>query len=257
MTRTISRALEGHHPAPAKSCGEVMSHWWHSPRATMTLLAGGVVVGAVYAAGDLLSGLLYSGYSYRDQAISELTAFGSPVRPLMLTTMIVDTLPGLAFAIGLWRVSDRKSIRWISALFIASSMFWLPNHGIWAMSSRWMEGGFNDTMHQAGSAVWVIMMTVAIVLSALTIRGQFRVFAVGSLLVFLVFGAAAGVQIQGIDQNVTPWAGGFERISCYAYFAWLAVLAVVIRRSLGSTARQPEVTGVEGRTTGPAAMGSH
>jgi hypothetical membrane protein len=257
MTRTISRPPEGHHPAPAKSCGEVMSHWWHSPRATMTLLAGGVVAGAVYAAGDLLSGLLYSGYSFSDQAISELTAFGSPVRPLMLTTMIVHGLPVLAFGVGMWRASERKSIRAIGALAIASSIFWLPNHTIWAMSSRWMEGGFNDTMHQAGSTVWVVLMTTAIVLSAVATRGRFRVFALGTLLVFLVFGAAAGVQMLGIDQNLTPWAGGFERISCYAYFVWLAVLAVVIRRSLSSTAREPEVTGAVARTRGPAVLGSH
>ena len=38
-----------------------------------------------------------------------------------------------------------------------------------------------------------------------------------------------------------PWAGGFERINAYAYFAWLVVLAVmVIRHELG-----PSTTGDE------------
>jgi hypothetical protein len=220
MTRTISRAPEGHHLAPAKSCAEVMSHWWHSPRATVTLLAGGIVAGTVYAAGDVISGLLYNGYSFRDQAISELTAFGSPVRPLMLTAMIVHGLPLLAFGVGMWRASERKSIRAIGALAIASSMFWLPNHAIWAMSSRWMEGGFNDTIHQAGSTVWVVLMTTAIVLSAVATRGRFRVFALGTLLVFLIFGAAAGVQILGIDQNQAGSSGSAPTPTSSGWQAW-------------------------------------
>ena len=46
------------------------------------LLTAGIAAVVVYVIGDLLSALLYNGYSYLDQAISELSAFGSPVRPL-------------------------------------------------------------------------------------------------------------------------------------------------------------------------------
>ncbi len=99
-----------------------------------------------------------------------------------------------------------------------------------------MEGGLNDTMHQIGSAVWVLLITVAIVLSAVANRGWFRAYAIGTLLVFIGFGAAAGVAIQGIDHNATAWTGGFERISAYVYFLWLAVLAVLLRRSLSEAA---------------------
>jgi hypothetical protein len=35
------------------------------------LLLAGVFAVAVYAAGDVASGVLYDGYSFRDQAISE------------------------------------------------------------------------------------------------------------------------------------------------------------------------------------------
>jgi hypothetical protein len=44
------------------------------------------------------------------------------------------------------------------------------------------------------------------------------------------FGMAASFAIRGIEQNDTPWAGGFERINAYAYFAWLMVLAVTVMR---------------------------
>jgi hypothetical protein len=45
------------------------------------LLVAGIVAVGAYAVGDLLSGLLYEGYSFKDQWISELTAFGSPSGP--------------------------------------------------------------------------------------------------------------------------------------------------------------------------------
>jgi len=52
--------------------------------------------------------------------------------------------------------------------------------------------------------------------------------------VVIGFGAAASFAIQGIEQNMTPWAGAFERINAYAYFAWLVVLALtVMRRETG------------------------
>lgn len=41
---------------------------------------------------------------------------------------------------------------------------------------------------------------------------------------------ASSFAIQGIEQDDTSWAGGFERINAYAYFAWLIVLAVTVMR---------------------------
>ncbi len=57
------------------------------------------------------------------------------------------------------------------------------------------------------------------------------------------FGAASAFAIQGLEENDTPWAGAFERINAYAYFAWLAVLALmVIRHELhGPRARRGSV----------------
>ena len=68
-------------------------------------MAGIAAVG-VYVIGDLLSALLYNGYSYLDQAISELSAFGSPVRPLMVPVILIHGLLVLAFGVGVLRASS-------------------------------------------------------------------------------------------------------------------------------------------------------
>lgn len=58
------------------------------------MAAAGIAAAGVYVAGDVVSGLLYPGYSFRDQWISELTARGSAVRPLMLGVLTLHGLLG-------------------------------------------------------------------------------------------------------------------------------------------------------------------
>jgi uncharacterized membrane protein len=219
--------------ASADSCGDAMAGAWRSRTATKALLVAGIVAVGVYAVGDLLSGLLYEGYSFKDQWISELTAFGSPIRPLMVAAILVHGLLLVAFGVGVCRSADRRSLRWVGLLLVAAGLVGFPTHTVSAMSSRWMEGDFNDTMHMALSLVFSLIVSVAVVLSAVAHQGWFRLYSIVTLLVMIGFGGATSIAIRGIEENHTPWAGSFERINAYAYFAWLVVLALtVIRRSL-------------------------
>ena len=194
------------------------------------LLMAGIAAVVVYVIGDLLSALLYNGYSYLDQAISELSAFGSPVRPLMVMVILIHGLLVLAFGVGVLRASSRRSLSWVGGLLIAIGVVGFPTHTVWAMSSRDMESGFNDTMHIILSAVFSVLVVAAMALSAVAYPGWFRLYAFATIAVVGGFGMAASFTIQGIEQNDTPWAGGFERINAYAYFAWLIVLAVTVMR---------------------------
>ena len=110
------------------------------------------------------------------------------------------------------------------------------DHPFFPMSSRWMEPGFNDTMHGALSMVWGLITFVAVGLSAVAYRGWFRRYAIATDLVLVAFATASGIAIQGIEQNDTSWAGAFERVNAYALMGWYAMLAVaVMRRSLSPT----------------------
>jgi Protein of unknown function (DUF998) len=220
----------------AGSCSDVIHRWWRGRTAKKTLLLAGVAAVVVYAIGDVLSGLLYHGYSYIDQAISELSAFGSPVRPLMVTVILVHNVLLLAFGIGLLRVARRSSLWWIGALQVAEFVLvGIATHTFWAMSSRDMATGFNDTMHITLSVVFSLLVVAMMVLSAVAYPGWFRLYALATTVVVVGFGMASSLAMGGLEQNDTPWAGGFERINAYAYFAWLVVLAImVIRHELGS-----------------------
>jgi len=218
----------------AESGREMMSRAWRGRPATKALLVAGIVAAAVYAVGDVFSGLLYEGYSFKDQAISELSAYGSPVRPLMLTVLTAHGLLGAAFSVGLWRSGDRtRALRWTGAFLLAAGAVGLILHPFFPMSSRGMEFGFNDTMHQILTGVWGLPVSPAVVFAAVAYRGWFRLYSIVSLVVMMVFGWLAMTAMEGVGENVpTPWAGGFERINAYVLMAWLVVLAVTVMRRL-------------------------
>lgn len=194
------------------------------------LLAVAIAAVAVYGIGDLVSGSLYPGYSFRDQAISELSAFGSPVRPLMVSAILLHAVLVTAFGVGVLRSAQRPSLRGAGIFLIGAGLVGLPTHTAFAMSSRWMVGGFNDTMHIILSGVFSFFVIVAMVLSAVAYRGPFRLYSIATMLVVVGFGAAASFAIRGIGQNMTPWAGAYERLNAYTYFAWLVVLALAVMR---------------------------
>jgi hypothetical protein len=197
------------------------------------LLWAGVVAVVLYVVGDLVSGLLYDGYSFRDQAISELSAFGSPVRPLMVTVILLHDVLLAAFGVGVWCSASPKSLRWAGLVLVAVGVSGIPTHTVFAMSSRWMEAGFNDVMHMAFTTGFGLLVVAGIVLSAIGKAGWFRTLSIACLAILLGFGAASAFAIRGIEQNDTPWAGAFERINAYAYFTWLVALAVSLLRLHG------------------------
>jgi hypothetical protein len=150
----------------------------------------------------------------------------------MVTAILVHGLLLVAFGIGIWQWTDRKSLRWLGLLLTLAGVIGLPTHTVFAMSSRWMTAGFNDTMHAILSLGFGLVVFMAVALSAVAYSGWFRLYAIATIPILVGFGAASSVAIQGIEQNFTPWAGGFERINAYSYFAWLVVLAVTVHQSL-------------------------
>ncbi|MFI7119979.1 DUF998 domain-containing protein [Amycolatopsis sp. NPDC049868] len=212
-----------------------------------TLLLAAVAAVVVYVIGDFLAASAYDGYRYLDQAISELSAFGSPVRPLMVTVILLYNVLLLAFGIGLLLVARRKSLWWIGALQLTQFVLvGIATHTFWAMSSRGRATGFNDTMHIVLSGVFSLLVVVMMALSAVAYPGWFRRYSLATIVVVVAFGIASSLAMRGIEQNDTPWAGGFERINAYAYFAWLVVLAVmVIRHELGTVRPAPRTDRAE------------
>jgi hypothetical protein len=87
----------------------------------------------------------------------------------------------------------------VGGLLIASGFVGFPTHTVWAMSSRGMETGFNDTMHASLSAVFSVLVIAAMAVSAVAYRRWFRVDALATIAVVSGFGMASSLAIQGIE----------------------------------------------------------
>lgn len=206
------------------------------------LLICGILASLIYVATDILAGMLWEGYSFTSQAISELSAIGAPTRPLVVTLGIIYDVLLIAFGLCVWVLAggQRRALRLIGGLLVgigAIGLVWAP---LFPMHLRGAEMTFTDTMHWAISGVVVLLILVMIALGVIAYRKWFRVYSIGTLVTLLVVGMwsifVGGGQIAA--QQPTPFFGVMERITVYGYLAWAAVLAIVLlrgERSIGST----------------------
>lgn len=212
------------------------------------LLMCGILASLLYVATDILAGMLWEGYSFSSQAISELSAIGAPTRPLVVTLGIMYDMLLIAFGLCVWVIASggqrrRSALRLVGGVLVTIGVVgfvWAP---LFPMHLRGAEMTFTDTMHWAIAGVVVLLILVMITLGAIAYRRWFRLYSIGTLVTLLVVGMwsifVGGAQIAA--EQPTPFFGLMERITVYGYLAWVAVLAIVLLRE--ETARRAMLKG--------------
>jgi hypothetical membrane protein len=197
------------------------------------LLICGILASLLYVATDILAGMLWEGYRFSSQAISELSAIGAPTRPLVVTLGIIYDVLLMAFGLCVWVIAagKRRALRLIGGLLGgigAIGFVWTQ----FPMHLRGAEMTFTDTMHWTIAGVVVLLILLMIAVGVIAYRKWFRLYSIGTLVTLLVVGMWSifvdGAQIAA--QQSTPFFGVMERITVYGYLAWVAVLATVLLR---------------------------
>jgi hypothetical membrane protein len=95
------------------------------------LLICGIVSSVLYIAVDILATVRYPGYRYTERQFSELTAAGSPVRPLMIALSVIPyTLLVAAFAGGVWiSARPKRAGRITGAMLLGYAAFGMVGGG--------------------------------------------------------------------------------------------------------------------------------
>jgi len=195
------------------------------------LLVCGILSSLLYVSVDTIAALLYQGYSYADQAISELSAIGAPTRPLWVAMNFLFNPLLIAFGMGVWKSASAKhSLRIAGALIVAWGFLgfvWL----FFPMHMRGAIGSATDTGHLVLSGVTVLLITVFMGFGFGAEGKWFRFYSLLTILVMLVFGALVGTQAPRVAAQLpTPWMGIIERVSVFSPMLWVSVLAVVLLR---------------------------
>lgn len=198
------------------------------------LMACGIAGALLYPLADILMATRYPGFSYRDQAVSELFAIGAPTSALTVTLFTVSSTLLFLFAIGIWMSADgRRSVRAMAVMMALNTVDALILWNFFPMHMRGSQLTFTDKMH--GLLAIDPFVLAAVILGAVAFPGRFRIYTVTtivftSLLAIIGFSYAPAV----FENQPTPWMGASERAAQYATNLWYAMLALVLLRRAGA-----------------------
>jgi hypothetical protein len=197
------------------------------------LLVCGVVSSVLYVVVDVLGTLRYPGYRYTEQQFSELTAAGSPVRPLMVGLSVIPyTLLVAAFAVGVsTSTRPKRAGRITGAMLLGYAAFGMVGGWFTPMNTREAlaagDRGLRNAMHVPMTAVMSLFMLLAMGFGATLLGKRFRYYSYATIAILIVFGVLTSLQAgKMVADEPTPWMGLAERINIYATMLWVTVLAI-------------------------------
>ncbi|HEY1164950.1 MAG TPA: DUF998 domain-containing protein [Chitinophaga sp.] len=187
----------------------------------------GILSSLVFISADLLSAAAWKGYSYSSQVISELMAIHAVSRPVAIPLFVIYDMLVITFGSSLLIFPFEKRLRLTGGLIIGAGITSLITTLFFPMHLRTEAATISDTMHIIFTGVTTLLMLLAIVSAAAVYGKRFRYYSICTVVILLVFGALAGLDVPKIaDGQPTPWLGLTERVTIGAYVLWMAVLSV-------------------------------
>lgn len=206
------------------------------------MLVCGVLSSLLYIGMDVFASMQWEGYSYTAQAFSELLAVEAPTRSLMVFgSLLPYNVLVLIFAAGVWAAADDKHLLHIvAALLAVHAIAGVTGGLIFPMHVRGQEAmTFTDIMHIISTVVELLAILLFIIMGAVASGKWFRLYSVGTLLIFVLGGAIAFTAAPRMAAGLpTPGMGITERLNIYASMLWVAVLAVML---LGRQSNTPSL----------------
>ena len=139
----------------------------------------------------------------------------------------------IAFGTGIWlSANGNRKLHTVAVVILFDAVFgffWPPMHRREIIAAG--GGTLTDTLHLVWAFVHLILMLLMIGFGAAAFGKNFRIFSVGIVLAFLVFGTLTTIESHGIEANLpTPYVGVWERINIGAYMLWVIVFAIILLR---------------------------
>jgi hypothetical protein len=195
------------------------------------LLTCGIISSVLWIGADIVASMLFEGYSYIDQSISELSAIGSPTKLFLTMTGIMYEVLLFAFGLGVLKIGNRRrTLRFAGILLIAHAILALVST-FFPMNLRGAEMTISDIMHIIFYSIIPLIILLIIGLGANANGKWFRFYSIGTILILILFGALTGMASPQIAAGLpTLWLGIYERINVYGYMIWVIVLAIILLR---------------------------
>jgi Protein of unknown function (DUF998) len=195
------------------------------------LLISGILSMMWYVVINIIVTMQYPGYDSASLTVSELSAIDTPTRTLWVILCIFYSLLFLAFGAGIWLSSKgSRNLRIVGAVVLFDAilgLYWPPMHRREVIAAG--GGTLTDTLHLAWAFIHLLLMLLMIGFGAAAFGRGFRIFSVGIVIVFIVFGLLTSRESMGIEAGLpTPHVGIWERINIAAYMLWVVVFAILL-----------------------------
>ncbi len=199
------------------------------------LLICGMLASPLYFCTDILGGILWRGYSFVDQAVSELSAINSPTRSFVVPLYLVYDVLLSAFGLGVYGFSQKRVMLVTGGLLVGLGVVGFAGTPF-PLQLGVVEATFGNTMHSAIAGLTVILYLLAMGFGAFARGKRFRLYSFGTIVTLIVVGSVsalmAGAEISVQGWTTPPkWFGLIERISVYGSTLWVMVRAIVLWRA--------------------------
>jgi hypothetical protein len=195
------------------------------------LLEAGIIGAFLYPLSDIIASNLYPGFSYRDQAVSELFAIGAPTSRLVVILFTISSSLLFLFSIGVWMAANgSRLIRAFAVMMALNTVDALTLWNFFPMHMRGVAPTFTDTMH--GLLAIDPFLLAGQILVAISFKGRLRTYTIATIAFSMLLILLSISNLQAFMANEpTPWMGIKERAGQYANNLWYAVIAVALLRS--------------------------
>lgn len=200
-----------------------VSNYWQK-----LFLYCGILAPIVYLGTDWLAGRLLKGYSFQAQSMSELSAVGSPVRPIVVSLTLAACLLMIAFGIGIWRAGGHELLpRIVAGLVIGNAVTGF-------IAAAFFPTRYGERPDFVSPNVLIMFLSVvcfvlAMIIGAVAFSGWLRMVSIAIpvayvLLAGLRFAKAAA---SAADQSESL-IGAQERTMGYSFLLWVIALAIYL-----------------------------
>lgn len=214
------------------------------------LLLCGICASVIYIGSDIVAASLWADYSYTNFSVSELRAIEAPTRSMLVPALILYSLLEIAFGFGVMQSAvDKRSIQGAGILLVLLGLLdaaapFFPMH---TRDHIQLAGRSSaDLLHIAVTFATVVIIVTVIGFGANSGGKIFRLYSYGTIILMIVFGAWASMDVPQMEANLpTPGFGIKERINIYSYMVWVMLfslrLLITPRTAETHTADKPVV----------------
>ncbi len=189
-----------------------------------SLLICGILSPLLFIFTDIIAGILWNGYSFISQSISELSAINSPTRSLVVPLNIIKDILMLIFGWSLYKTPYKNYFLKILALFLIG----YSTLGLLVVFFPMHVGQSASLTNIILIALSMISFLLAIFFGAVAFKNWFRLFSIGILLYFIILAFIGLFIAPNISIGSVSTVGIQERNMLYLCLLWVLFLTIVL-----------------------------